>query len=54
VRLRDDNPYLLIDNITEELIEAELTVLKNTIALLQILLPRLENKKKREFVSFHL
>ncbi|MDR0650506.1 MAG: SDR family NAD(P)-dependent oxidoreductase [Candidatus Peribacteria bacterium] len=38
--MRDDNPYLKIDDLGEDLVKAELSVLENTIALLQILLPR--------------
>lgn len=40
VKLKDDNPYLLIDDLSEELIEAELTVLRNTVSLLRLMLPR--------------
>jgi len=44
VKLKDDNPYLLIDDLSEELIEAELTVLKNTISLLRLLLPKFKKQ----------
>lgn len=50
VKLKDDNPYLLIDNITEELIEAELSVLKNTVLLLRLLLPRFRKQKETRVV----
>ncbi len=46
VQLKDDNPYLLIDDLNTDLIEAELSVLKNTIALLQFLLPRFREQKE--------
>ena len=50
VQLKDDNPYLLIDDITEELIEAELSVLKNTVSLLRLLLPRFRKQKETKVV----
>lgn len=40
VKLKDDNPYVPMENIPPELIEAELSVLKNTFSLFQQLLPR--------------
>lgn len=46
VQLKDDNPYLLIDDISQELIEAELSVLKNTVSLLQLFLPRFRKQKE--------
>lgn len=46
VQLKDDNPYLLIDDLNEELIEAELSVLTNTIRLLKLLLPRFRKQKE--------
>lgn len=46
VKLKDDNPYLSIDDLSEELIEAELTVLKNTISLFKLLLPRFRKQKE--------
>lgn len=46
VILKDDNPYLRIDDLTDELIEAELGVLKNTITLLKALLPRFRKQKE--------
>ncbi|MCC6934478.1 MAG: SDR family NAD(P)-dependent oxidoreductase [Candidatus Yanofskybacteria bacterium] len=46
VQLKDDNPYLLIDDLSEELIEAELSVLKNTVSLLRLLLPRFRKQKE--------
>lgn len=46
VQLKDDNPYLLIDDLSEELIEAELSVLKNTVSLLKLLLPKFRKQKE--------
>ena len=46
VAVKDDNPYLLIEDIPPELVEAELTVLKNTITLMQLLLPRFRTQKE--------
>lgn len=46
VKLKDDNPYLLIDDLSNELIEAELSVLKNTVSLLRLLLPRFRKQKE--------
>ncbi len=46
VQLKDDNPYLLIDDLSEELIEAELSVLKSTVSFLQLLLPRFRKQKE--------
>ena len=46
VKLKDDNPYLLIDDLSDELIEAELSVLKNTVSLLRLLLPRFRKQKE--------
>jgi NAD(P)-dependent dehydrogenase (short-subunit alcohol dehydrogenase family) len=46
VQLKDDNPYLRIDDISEELVEAELSVLSNTISLLKLLLPRFRSQKE--------
>jgi len=46
VKVKDDNPYLLIEDIPSELVEAELTVLKNTITLMQKLLPRFRKQKE--------
>lgn len=46
VVLPDDNPYLRIENISRELIEAELSVLRSTINLLQLLLPRFEKQEE--------
>ncbi len=46
VKLKDDNPYLLIDDLSEEIIEAELSVLKNTVSLLRLLLPRFRKQKE--------
>lgn len=46
VQLKDDNPYLLIDDLSEELVEAEFSVIKNTVSLLQLLLPRFRKQKE--------
>ncbi len=46
VKVKDDNPYLLIEDIPPELVDAELTVLKNTVTLLQQLLPRFRQQKE--------
>lgn len=46
VQIKDDNPYLSINDLSMELVEAELTVLKNTISLLQLLLPSFRKQKE--------
>lgn len=46
VKLKNDNPYLSIDDLSEELIEAELTVLKNTISLFKLLMPRFRQQEE--------
>lgn len=46
VKIKDDNPYLPIEEIPEELVEAELSVLTNTIELLQLLLPRFRKQQE--------
>lgn len=46
VKLKDDNPYLMIDDISQELMDAELSVLKNTVSLLQLLLPRFRQQNE--------
>jgi short-subunit dehydrogenase len=46
VQLKDDNPYLLIDDLSDELIEAELSVLRNTVGMLRLLLPRFRKQKE--------
>ncbi|OHA00064.1 MAG: hypothetical protein A3C07_05275 [Candidatus Sungbacteria bacterium RIFCSPHIGHO2_02_FULL_47_11] len=46
VQVKNDNPYLLIDDLSEDLIEAELSVLKNTVSLLRLLLPRFRKQKE--------
>ncbi len=46
VQVKDDNPYLLIDDLSEDLVEAELSVLKNTVSLLRLLLPRFREQKE--------
>lgn len=40
VQIKDDNPYILIEELTDDLIDVEFSTIKNTIALLQVLLPR--------------
>lgn len=40
VILKDDNPYKRIEDISQELLEAEMGVLRSTVTLLQLLLPR--------------
>ncbi len=46
VKLKDDNPYLSIDEISSDLIDAELSVLKNTVLLLQKLLHIFRKQKE--------
>lgn len=46
VKVKDDNPYLNIENISSELVEAEMTVLKDTVAFLQKLLPVFKKQKE--------
>ena len=46
VKIKDDNPYLRIDQLTDELIDAEFSTINNTIALLQFLLPRFRKQKE--------
>lgn len=46
VQIKDDNPYLSIDKISAELIEAEMTVLRDTLYFLQALLPKLKKQKE--------
>lgn len=46
VQVKDDNPYLSIDKISPELIEAEMTVLRDTVYFLQELLPRFKKQKE--------
>lgn len=46
VQIKDDNPYLNIENISTELIEAEMTVLRDTVSFLQKLLPRFKKQKE--------
>ena len=41
VHLKNDNPYLPITDINADVVEAELSVMRNTLTLLQLLLPRL-------------
>ena len=50
VRIKDNNPYLRIEDIPEELVEAELTVLKTTTNLLKLLLPRFRKQKETRIV----
>ncbi len=44
VQLADDNPYVPMENVPPALVEAELSVLKNTFSLFQALLPRLHRQ----------
>lgn len=46
VKVKDDNPYLSIENISSELVEAEMTVMKDTVAFLQKLLPIFRKQKE--------
>ncbi len=46
VNVKDDNPYLAIDDISPELMEAELSVLTDTVKMLQTLLPRFRSQKE--------
>lgn len=46
VDLKDDNPYVRIDDITPELVKAEMSVLATTIELMQLLLPRFRRQKE--------
>jgi NAD(P)-dependent dehydrogenase (short-subunit alcohol dehydrogenase family) len=50
VKVKDDNPYLRIEDIPHELIDAELTVLSNTIIFLQKLLPVFKQQKETRIV----
>lgn len=46
VQVKDDNPYLSIERLSPELIEAEMTVLRDTVYFLQELLPRFKKQKE--------
>lgn len=46
VKIKNDNPYLNIPDISPELVEAEMTVLKDTVSFLQKLLPIFKNQKE--------
>jgi short-subunit dehydrogenase len=46
VQVKNENPYLLIDDLSTDLIEAELSVLENTVTMLQLLLPRFRNQEE--------
>jgi short-subunit dehydrogenase len=46
VKIKDDNPYLAIEDISSELMEAELSVLTDTVKFLQVLLPRFRTQKE--------
>ncbi len=46
VKIKDDNPYLPIEEISPELMEAELSVLTDTIKFLQTALPRFRQQKE--------
>ncbi len=50
VTVKDDNPYITIENISPELVEAEVTVLKDTVAFLQKLLPIFKKQKETRVV----
>ena len=50
VQIKDDNPYLPIGEITTELIEAELSALTSTVALMQHLLPHFKAQKSSRIV----
>lgn len=44
VTLKDDNPYLPLEEISSSLLDAELSVLTSTVDLLQLILPRLRRQ----------
>jgi len=46
VRIKDDNPYIPIEEIPPGLIDAEFSVTKSTILLLQALLPRFRGQEE--------
>lgn len=46
VKIKDDNPYIPIEEIPSELIDAEFSVTKSTIELLQALLPRFQAQEE--------
>lgn len=46
VHLTDDNPYVPMESVPAELIDAELSVLKNTFSLFQALLPRFRQQQE--------
>ncbi len=46
VEIKDDNPYIPIEEIPSELIDAEFSVTKSTIGLLQALLPRFREQEE--------
>ena len=50
VKIKDDNPYLTIENISPELVEAETAVLKDTISVLQTFLPRFKEQEETRIV----
>jgi NAD(P)-dependent dehydrogenase (short-subunit alcohol dehydrogenase family) len=50
VAVKDDNPYLNIEDISAELVEAEMTVLKDTVSFLQKLLPVFKKQKETRIV----
>jgi NAD(P)-dependent dehydrogenase (short-subunit alcohol dehydrogenase family) len=50
VSVKDDNPYLPISDISPELVEAEVTVLKDTVIFLQKLLPIFKKQKETRIV----
>lgn len=46
VQLKNDNPYLSLEGLSDELIEAELSVLRNTITIFRHLLPIFEKQEE--------
>lgn len=50
VKIKDDNPYLAIEALSQDLIDAEFSVIKNTVMLLQILLPRFRKQEETRII----
>jgi NADP-dependent 3-hydroxy acid dehydrogenase YdfG len=50
VQIRDDNPYLTIEELYPELIEAELSIIPATIRMLQCLLPHFRQQGQGQVV----
>lgn len=46
VQLADDNPYLRIEDVTKELLDAEHSVLTSTVSTMQLLLPHFRKQKE--------